>query len=111
VTRALLNPQSREHLVKLLGYLGSSHDGERAAAALKCHEFVRRQQLTWSDVIRDPPDSWRRMASACLKQQGLLNVRERDFINNVVRLRWPPSDAQLQWLEAIYRRLHGQEVA
>lgn len=35
---------------KILGMLGSSHDGERAAAALKATELLRSAGKSWSDV-------------------------------------------------------------
>ena len=51
----LLDPEIAHRLTKLLGMLGSSHDGERASAALKANELVLRHGLTWGDVI--PPRS------------------------------------------------------
>jgi hypothetical protein len=109
--RALLNPQAAGHLVKLLGYLGSDHDGEIAAAGRNAHEFIRRLGLTWADVIFCPPESWWDMATDCARQQYLLNERERDFIRNIARLRRPPTDKQLAWLQSIYDRLQGQSAA
>jgi hypothetical protein len=41
----------RTRLVKLLGLLGSAHDGERAAAARKAHEHIKALGLQWGDVI------------------------------------------------------------
>jgi len=35
---------------KLCGLLGSNHDGERAAAAAKATEFLKREGLTWQSV-------------------------------------------------------------
>ena len=48
--------QELQRLVKLLGLLGSSAVGERAAAALKAHEWVQSRGLGWSDVLFPPPD-------------------------------------------------------
>jgi hypothetical protein len=49
-----LGPDARkrfiERLAKLLGMLGSAHDGERAAAGLLAHELIRRHGLSWSDL-------------------------------------------------------------
>jgi hypothetical protein len=39
-------------LAKFCGMLGSAHDGERAAAALKADGMVRAAGLTWLDVLR-----------------------------------------------------------
>ena len=41
-------------LVKLLGMLGSAHDGEIAAAGRMAHELIRQAKLTWYDVIPVP---------------------------------------------------------
>ena len=109
--RALLNPQASSHLVKLLGYLGSDHDGEITAAGRKAHAFIRRLGLTWADVIFCPPESWWDMTAACAKQAHMLNERERNFIRNIARFRRPPTDKQLAWLRGIYDRLHGREAA
>jgi hypothetical protein len=105
-----MNPQAAQHLCKLLGMLGSSHDGEVESAGRKAHNFIRQLNVTWPEIIHAPATSWRRMAIACANQRHLLNERERDFINNVVRLRWPPTDKRLAWLESIYSRLQ-REVA
>jgi hypothetical protein len=51
------------------------------------------------------------MTAACAKQAHMLNERERDFIHNIARLRRPPTDKQLAWLQSIYERLHGREAA
>ena len=111
MNRALLNPRAADHLAKLLGYLGSDHDGEVAAAGRKANEFVRRLGLTWGDVICCPPAAWCDMAKACARHPHMLSGRERDFLNNISRLRRPPSDKQLRWLESIYSRLHDREHA
>jgi hypothetical protein len=51
MSRAVLDPQAADHLSKLCSMLGSAHDGERAVAAAKANEFVRRLGLTWRDII------------------------------------------------------------
>jgi hypothetical protein len=108
--RALLNPTAAEHLVKLLGLLGSHHDGEVAAAGRKAHEHLKRFGLTWHDVISVPP-GWQRMAKTCREHLDLLSEREVDFIINISRARRPPTDKQLEWLAAIFERLQEQEGA
>jgi hypothetical protein len=109
--RALLDPQAREHLCKLLGMLGSDHDGEIAAAGRKAHAHIKKLGLTWADVIYFPPASWREMANVCAKHQYTLNEREADFIRNILRLRGAPSDKQLRWLENIFARFDAHEAA
>ena len=46
-----LAPADTQRLTKLCGMLGSAHAGERAAAALKAHNFLVERELSWSDII------------------------------------------------------------
>ena len=41
----------RERLTKLLGLLGSGHDGEIAAAGRMADALIRNAGVTWADVI------------------------------------------------------------
>lgn len=45
----------RTKLAKLLGMLGSSHVGERDAAACAAHRLVQQHGVTWHDVVTPPP--------------------------------------------------------
>jgi hypothetical protein len=99
-----------ERLVKLLGMLGSAHDGERAAAGLKAHELVRRHGLTWSDILLAAPASpprrgWRDKLTACQAHQHCLNSRERTFVLSLAQWRGTPTEKQLAWLDHIYENL------
>lgn len=38
-------------LIRILGMLGSDHDGERAAAALAADKLVRGSGWSWSDLL------------------------------------------------------------
>lgn len=42
-------------LAKVLGMLGSHHDGEVLSAARKAHEIVKGADLTWHDVLMTTP--------------------------------------------------------
>ncbi len=46
-----LTDEQTKRLVKLLGMLGSSYDGERANAASKANELIRSAGLTWEQYI------------------------------------------------------------
>jgi hypothetical protein len=46
-----LQPEYRDKLVKLLGMLGSDHDGERANAARLADEHRKRSGLTWGELV------------------------------------------------------------
>lgn len=41
----------RQRLIKLLGLLGSGHDGETAAAGRMADALIRDAGVTWADVI------------------------------------------------------------
>jgi hypothetical protein len=100
MTDANLLPALADKLVKVLGMLGSAHDGEVAAAGRRAHAMVRGAGLTWGQVIApaaprpEPPHRptrrWRRPASAtdtaalCLKWPEVLTDWERDFCRSIV---------------------------
>jgi len=42
----------RDKLAKVLGMLGSSHDGEALAAARTADSLIRETGLTWQRVLR-----------------------------------------------------------
>jgi len=46
-----LDHQKRDRLVKLLGMLGSNHDGERANAAKKVEQHRVILRLTWDELV------------------------------------------------------------
>jgi hypothetical protein len=108
-----LGPDALERLIKLLGMLGSVHDGERAAAGLKANELIRRHGLTWSDVLLttpmppSPPPKlgWRDKLRICTAQQHRLSSWERTFVQSLTRWRGTPTEKQLAKLERIYENL------
>jgi hypothetical protein len=108
-----LAPDALERLIKLLGMLGSAHDGERAAAGLKAHELIRRHGLTWSDVLLTTPSppppppklGWRDKVAACETHRHCLNSRERAFVSSLARWRGTPTEKQLNWLNRIFENL------
>ncbi len=57
-----LQPDYRAKLVKLLGMLGSDHDGERANAARLADEHRRKSGLTWHDFVLPLPEARPRKA-------------------------------------------------
>ena len=121
-----LDPRSAERLVKLLGMLGSNHDGERAAAALKANALVREHGLVWSDVIPTAPEQrsssyqyeyakrwndnagtdqkvdWRTMRDFCAQRSSLLRSREQEFIDHIDSWRGELTEKQSAWLISIY---------
>jgi hypothetical protein len=106
----------RERLARLLGMVGSAHDGEALNAARLADRFVRERGLTWPDVIaapaltppasdppppREPADDWRAAAAFCLRHGDTLTQWEAEFCLAVSKYRCAPSSKQL----AILRRL------
>jgi hypothetical protein len=46
-----LDASSAQRLVRLLGMLGSAHDGEVATAGRKADRLIRERGLNWSQII------------------------------------------------------------
>ena len=49
------NPADRDRLSKLAGMLGSSHDGERAAAAMMATKLLEGVGVSWADLVASVP--------------------------------------------------------
>jgi hypothetical protein len=94
---ASLSPAFADKLVKVLGMLGSAHDGEIAAAGRTAHSMLKAKGLTWSDVIvpsapkpAPPQRRWRRTtspsdtAALCLQWSEVLTDWETDFCRSIV---------------------------
>jgi hypothetical protein len=115
--RELISPNFCARLSKVLGLLGSSHDGEALAAGRRANAMVRSASCTWSDLVQPPrlppPDpedvSELQMAEACLEcSQDIFDEREIKFLAAIgVQLRRggkPLSPKQTSWLAALYDR-------
>ena len=103
-----LDRDALERLAKILGYLGSTHDSERAVAAQKAHEFIRRHGLQWSDILiayTQPEPHWRQKALVCFRNMAALNQTERKFVKSMLTWRGLPSEKQLRWLTRLYENL------
>jgi hypothetical protein len=97
-----LHPYSAElaKLIKLLGMLGSAHEGERAVAGLKATELLRSLNMTWPDVInpiphqlalpdthKTPPSGIRPELALLRNNLDLLTPWERRFVFDLGRFR------------------------
>lgn len=108
-------------LAKLLGMLGSHHEGEVLNAARKAHEVVTRAHLTWAEVfepliVLPPPAS---IGGNYNEPGSLVDVLldcptvtdwESNFISSIAR--WirrgqPLSEKQRDTLESIYDKHLG----
>src|SRR3954462_8180152 len=94
-----ISPDLANKLAKVLGMLGSDHDGEIAAAGRRAHAMVKGAGLTWDQVLAPansppeapyrPPRRWRRpatpsdAAALCLQWPEVLTDWETDFCRSV----------------------------
>ena len=100
---APIPPAVVNRLAKVAGLLGSSHDGERSAAAYRATEILREHGLTWRELVElaakgaapaepimiereatDLPVPWRKAAHACLHTVWALSAWERRFVQQIV---------------------------
>jgi hypothetical protein len=95
-----LTPALASKLVKVLGMLGSAHDGEVAAAGRRADAMVKGAGLSWGDVIapaaprseqpQRPQRRWRRTtlpsdtAALCLLWPEVLTDWETNFCRSIV---------------------------
>jgi hypothetical protein len=90
----------RERLARVLGMLGSAHDGEIAAAGRMAHAMIRGARITWAEVlnpalpIREPLSRTERL-ELCLGYEDMLTDWEAQFVAGIRRQRrpWSPKQA------------------
>jgi hypothetical protein len=98
-----LSPSLASKLVKVLGLLGSAHDGEVAAAGRRAHSMLQAEGLTWNEVINPatprleqpyrPQRRWRQpwspsdAAALCLQWPEVLDAWETDFCRSITAQR------------------------
>jgi len=90
-----LDSAERSRLAKLLGMLGSTHPGEREAAALAADRFIRSRGAAWRQVLRPPAEehklpllgTWRDTCAKCLAHPRGLRKWEVDFLTDLPKFR------------------------
>ena len=110
--RAMLDPTVADRLAKLLGMLGSDHDGERANAGRMADELIRANGLRWADVLAVAASTktnsdWQQMADWCRAHHQQFNAKQLGFIQTMLTWRGTPSDKQKQWLIDLFVRAGG----
>ncbi len=105
----------RDRLSKLLGLLGSAHDGEVAAAGRAAHRLLREAGLTWPDVLLTPPPPRRPLPKPpvdrvsviveCRRRWAFLSDWEQGFVTSIARRPHRLSGKQAECLDRICRRL------
>jgi hypothetical protein len=100
-----------DRLIKLLGMLGSAHDGEIAVAGRKAHELLRSLNMTWQEIIlaksivkptskladtvesklgtvlacTEPLTPWERKFAHSINGQTRLSLKQRDTLDRLYR--------------------------
>jgi hypothetical protein len=108
----------RDRLARVLGMLGSAHDGEVAAAGRIAHEIVRSAGATWFDVVAAPPaipprratepdSSFREIIDFCLSI-GSPTPWELEFLHSLKRRQRPLSGKQAAVLYRIFTKARGE---
>jgi hypothetical protein len=105
-------PALTAKLVKVLGMLGSDHDGEVCAAGRRANALLKGAGLTWDQLLNPPasepqqtyrpPRRWRKPVSAsdsaalCLQWPEVLTDWETDFCRSLVgRHRTSPRQSEV----------------
>jgi hypothetical protein len=118
-----LAPAQAQRLIKLLGLLGSDHDGEVAAAGRHADRLVRESGLTWSDIIavkreleqrfpRVRAHRYERSINATLRDgAGVLSQWEVQFLNSLLgRNRFTDKQAS-KFSEILYKVAQARRSA
>jgi hypothetical protein len=111
---ANLAKADRAKLAKLLGLLGSTHAGERDAAALASQRFLEQRGLTWRAVLEPPAVEhqqpqmgiWRQTCARCLEHRASLRAWEANFLTDLPKFR-RLSTKQRYCLQTIADRVVG----
>ena len=107
----------RGRLVKLLGMLGSDHDGEIAAAGRAADRLVRQAGVRWRDVIlpdlllSKSGDAIGNQIDFILGASDALNKWERQFVVSLARQRRAPSEKQRAILDQLFVKCHTARAA
>jgi hypothetical protein len=120
-TRQAVPQAIRDRLARLLGMVGSAHDGEALNAARLADKVVRSLGLTWTEVLAPSPElvlassgpnpligwpaQWRNALRVCGQCGGSLGDRELSFVRSLAASKRNPSPRQLAWLRSITERV------
>ena len=101
-----------DKLAKILGMLGSNHDGERAVAAALADKMVRELGLTWSHVIAGRLTPFAADIAFALDHAEALSKWDREFLHSIKRRR-SLSPRQLEILDRLVAKAeaHARDAA
>ena len=110
----------RQRLAKLLGMMGSAHDGEVVAAARQAERLRADAGLTWHDIVLPAlpaPRPQRRGAMTLgqaiqfvLDHEDALTAWESDFARSIQRQTSRLSPKQIGILERLVEKAHHAEA-
>jgi hypothetical protein len=111
-----LAPADRNKLVKLLGMLGSDHDGEVINAGRAASRLVRKLGLTMDEIVAPdlalpppppppPPTDWRELVFELLERPHALSSWEESFLRSLLKFR-QLSSKQMRVLADIDLKMH-----
>jgi hypothetical protein len=107
----------RDKLIRILGMLGSAHDGEVLSAARQAQRLVREAGLTWEEILTIPaprvlvlptaPSTWQEKILDCLDaEDAALSDWERGFLLSVRARGKPLTEKQRQIVDRIYSGIY-----
>lgn len=115
MTAIPLPPLDRDRLARVLGMLGSAHDGEIAAAGRRANALVIAAGLTWPQVVAPPPritataaptNVWaQKTIEGALANPEQLNEWERRFVTSLFWQQRPLTPRQFSKLAEIADKL------
>ena len=103
----------RAMLARILGMLGSAHDGEVVAAARQAERLRADAGLTWHQIVasapaipfpatpREPRAHTESAVAFAVAHWAFLDARDREFVSSIRHQRRPLSDKQAKWLDDI----------
>ena len=113
-------PLDRDRLAKLLGMMGSAHDGEVVAAARQAERLRADAGLTWHDIVLPAlpsPRPQRRGAMTLgqaiqfvLDHEDALTAWESDFARSIQRQTSTLSPKQIGILERLVEKARRAEA-
>ena len=109
----------RARLARVLGMLGSAHDGEALAAARQAERLRADAGLTWADIViprlpaparARPVNSVADAISFVLQHDDILSAWEADFIRSVAAQKNALSPKQIAIVERLVSKAQRAEA-